>query len=148
MLTLVLILGAVVAVVLIALVTVGREVFTLSRQPRQAVFDLDEAVDQVADRLPFEVSAKLSYDDVRTLLGWHLDYLQERGVPDEAAAGAIGAPVVVADDDALAHLLAKADESGLDMDDGDVAAVFEAETAYFRAIGAIGPEVAGPDDPG
>ena len=47
---------------------VGREAFTLGQQPKQAQFDLDEAVDYVADRLPDDVTAQLSFDDVRSLL--------------------------------------------------------------------------------
>ena len=54
-------------VVVIALVAVGREAFTLGTQPKQAHFDLEEAVEFVADRLPDEVTARLSFDDVRSL---------------------------------------------------------------------------------
>src|SRR6187397_2933660 len=70
---------AAVLVVVIALVAVGREAFTLSAQPKQALFDLEEAVEFVADRLPDEVTAVLTYDDVRSILRWHLEYLRDRG---------------------------------------------------------------------
>ncbi|MGH9137142.1 MAG: hypothetical protein ACRD0G_08855 [Acidimicrobiales bacterium] len=46
----VLIVLAIAAVVVIALVAVGREAFTLGTQPRQALFDVEEAVDFVAER--------------------------------------------------------------------------------------------------
>ena len=72
---------AAVLVVVIALVAVGRESFTLGAQPKQAHFDLEEAVEFVADRLPDEVTAVLTYDDVRSILRWHLEYLRDRGVP-------------------------------------------------------------------
>ena len=59
-----LVIVAAVVVVAIALVAIGRETFTLGQQPKQAHFDLDEAVEYVADRLPDEVTARLGYDDV------------------------------------------------------------------------------------
>jgi hypothetical protein len=139
---LLLILVAAVVVVVIALVAVGREALTLRTQPRHALFDLDEAVDHVADHLPFEVSARLSYDDVRQLLVWHLDLLRDEGVPDDRAAGAATGPTVVADTDAaIAPLLAQALADGLDVDERDVRAVLDGANDYLRAIGAVGGEI-------
>jgi hypothetical protein len=129
-------------VVVIALVAVGRESFTLGAQPRQAHFDLEEAVEFVADRLPDEVTAVLTYDDVRSILRWHLEYLRDRGVPvrrDQSAGG----PVVVEDDEGIAWVLGKADEIGLEVTDAEVAIVLDVELGYFEAIGAIGGEAPG-----
>jgi hypothetical protein len=123
---------------------VGREVFTLGTQPRQALFDLDEAVDYVADHLPGHVTARLSYDDVRSLLTWHIEYLRARGVPDTREAAVAGngdAPQVVIDEDEpVAYVLMRAEQAGLEAGPDDVVAVLDAEAAYFEAIGAIGPE--------
>jgi hypothetical protein len=135
----VVVLGVVAAllVLVIALVAVGRESFTMGAQPKQALFDLEEAVEFVADRLPDEVTAVLTYDDVRSILRWHLEYLRDRGVParrDQTAGG----PVVVEDDEGVAWVLGKADEVGLEVTDAEVAIVLEIELAYFDAIGAIG----------
>jgi hypothetical protein len=132
-------------VVVIALVAVGRESFTLGAQPKQALFDLEEAVEFVADRLPDDVTAVLTYDDVRSLLRWHLEYLRDRGVPvrrDQTEGG----PVVVEDDEGIAWVLGKADEAGLEVTDTDVATVLEVELAYLDAIGAIGGEAPGLPD--
>jgi len=134
-----------VVVVVIALVAVGREAFTLSAQPKQAHYDLEEAVEFVADRLPDEVTAVLTYDDVRSILRWHLEYLRDRGVPvrrDQLEGG----PVVVEDDEGIAWVLGKADEVGLEVTDAEVAIVLQTELAYFEAIGAIGGEVPEPPD--
>jgi hypothetical protein len=147
----VLIVLAGVFVVVIALVAVGREAFTLGTQPKQAHFDLEEAVEFVADRLPEEVTARLSFDDVRTLLRWHLEYLRDRGVPVHRDQAGKGGPVVVEDDEGIAFVLGRADQDGLDVSDTDVAQVLDAEIAYFEAIGAIGgaaPEVPDLEDPG
>jgi hypothetical protein len=134
-----------VLVVVIALVAIGRESFTLGAQPKQALFDLEEAVEFVADRLPDEVTAVLTYADVRSILRWHLEYLRDRGVPvrrDQTEGG----PVVVEDDEGIAWVLGKADEAGLEVTDADVAIVLEVELAYFEAIGAIGREAPGLPD--
>jgi hypothetical protein len=136
-------------VLAIALVAVGREAFTLGHQAQQANFDLEEAVDYVAERLSDDVTARLSYDDVRSILRWHIEYLRDRGVPGRRDLTR-GGPVVVEDDEGIAFVLLKADADGLDVTDRDVAVVLAAELAYFDAIGAIGPEVADPMalDPG
>jgi hypothetical protein len=135
---------ATVLVVVIALVAVGREVFALGARPRQALFDLDEAVDYVADHLPTAVTARLSYEDVRSLLTWHIEYLRARGVPDTPGAAVAGngdAPrVVIDEDEPVAYVLMRAEAAGLDADADDVVAVLDAEADYFEAIGAIGPE--------
>jgi hypothetical protein len=145
--TVVLVVFAGAVVVLIALVAVGREAFTLGAQPRQAHFDLEEAVKFVADRLPDEVTARLSYDDVRSLLRWHLEYLRDRGVPVRRDQAGSGGPVVVEDDEGIAYVLGRADEDGLDATDTEVAFVLDAEVAYFEAIGAIGAPAPDLEDP-
>jgi hypothetical protein len=147
-LAVVLIVLAVVAVVVIALVAVGREAFTLGAQPKQAHFDLEEAVEFVADRLPDEVTARLSFDDVRSLLRWHLEYLRDRGVPVRRDQAGGGGPVVVEDDEGIAFVLGRADEDGMDVTDTEVAFVLDAELAYFEAIGAIGGRAPDLEDPG
>lgn len=135
---------AVVLVVVVALVAVGREAFTLAAQPRQALFDVDEAVDFVADNVPDEVSARISYDDVRALVRFHLDHLAAVGTPANRWDAARNRLVVVDDEEGAEILMARAIETGLDLTPDDVAAVLAAELAYFEAIGAIGPPVPEP----
>jgi len=130
-------------VVLVALLAIGRETFTLGHQPQQAHYDLEEAVDYVADRLPDAITARLTYDDVQSILRWHLEYLRDRGVPARRDLTR-GGPVVVEDDEGIAFVLMRADAAGLDVTDAEVAVVLDIEQGYYRAIGAIGPEVADP----
>ncbi len=137
-----------VAVVVIGLVAVGRLAGQLAEQPRPALYDRAEAVDFVADRLPDDVTAELSYDELAQLLQWHLDYLEERGVAraqgvDNVASG----PLVAAEDDALAYVIGKATDAGLNVDDVVVVNVIEGNEAYLAAIGAIGSELPMPQDP-
>jgi hypothetical protein len=135
---------AVVAVLAIAVVAVGAVVGRLAVEAPVSVFDEDEAVDWIADRLPFEVAAQLSHDDVRALVLWHLEFLEGRGVATESAFEQAPDAVIVAEDDGLAYVLGQASEAGLDVDDVQVVAVLEVELDYLEAIGAIGPRVADP----
>jgi hypothetical protein len=135
---------AVVAVVVIALLVIGRETATLSSQPRQALFDVDEAVDFVADRIPFEISARISYDDVRALVRFHLEHIAATGAPAERWNAGRSRLVIVDDEEGAEVLMRRAIESGLDLTPDDIAAVLGAELAYFEAIGAVGPPVPEP----
>ncbi|HEY5156208.1 MAG TPA: hypothetical protein VIJ47_15815 [Acidimicrobiales bacterium] len=135
---------AVLVVVTIAVVTIGAVVGRLSVEAPISVFDEDEAVEWIADRLPFEVAAQLSHDDVRQLMLWHLAFLEERGVATETAFEAAPDAVVVAEDDGLAYVIGQAGEAGMEVDDVQILAVLEAELEYLEAIGAVGPRVADP----
>ncbi len=76
--------GGIVLVVVIGLVVIGRETARLAAQARPAVFDLAEAVEFIADRLPLETQARISHDDVRWLLLTDADLLEEATAdPDE-----------------------------------------------------------------
>ena len=136
------ILLAAVGCFVIAAVAVGTVTGSLARRPRRSVYDIEEAVDFVADRLPEDVTAELSYDDVRAVLLAHCDYLAAKGVASEKTADDIGTGlVVVPDDEPLAFILGRIEEQGLDIPDERVVAVLDAETRYYEAIGAIGPQV-------
>ncbi len=140
-----------VAVVLIGLVVVGGETARLATVARPAVFDLGEAVDFIADRLPAEAQARLSHDDVRWVLLADADLLEastagppERRYPwsrrPATPADDAGSEAVVEDVAAVARILALADTSGRDLEDEDVVAVLDGRLAYLEAIGAVGPE--------
>ena len=121
---------AAVLVFVIAAVVVGRETSRLAGAPPRPVFDLEEAVAWVADRLPDDVSARLSYDEVRRLLAWGVDYLAATG--DDQ--------IVVADAETHGHVLDRAREAGLDVTGDDVQTVLDLEVAYLEVIGAAGPQ--------
>ena len=132
---------ALVLVVVIGLVTIGRETARLATAARPAVFELAEAVEFIADRLPPEAQARLSHDDVRWILLADADLLEERTAePAPDAEAGDDAPLVVDEDDAVARILALADASQRDLADEDVVAVLDGRSAYLAAIGAIGPQ--------
>jgi hypothetical protein len=135
------------AVAVIGLVALGRLTYQLEDAAPTSVYDMAEAVEFVADRLPGEITSQLSYDDVQALLTWHVDYLEDRGVARDHGENVTSGPLVAAEDEGLAFVLGKATEAGVDVDDTWVLAVLDASSAYLEAIGAIGGQVPEPPDP-
>jgi len=141
---------AAVAVFAIAAVVVGREAHRLDAVAPRAVYELDEAVEFVADHLPPESQARLTPDEVRTLLVAHMDRLREEGLQPPKVVDRpqdIDEPVVVEETTDAAYLIGRAEREGLAVEDVDVLAVVDAHLAYFEAIGAVGPPAADPDVP-
>lgn len=128
---------AAVGVVVIGLVVVGRETALLSGQARPAVFDLEEAVGFISDRLPDDVAGRLTSDDVRWVLRSDAETLEE--ATESAELVQLG-PEYLDEDAALARVLAQSDVESRGLSDADIATVLEGRTAYLQAIGAIGPE--------
>ncbi|MFN8017665.1 MAG: hypothetical protein U0P45_06040 [Acidimicrobiales bacterium] len=126
-----------VLIVVIGLVVLGRETARLAAAPRPAVFDMEEAVAYIADRLPVDVQGRLSHDDVRWVLLADADLLEEAEAFEDPEADE---DHVVDEDAAVARILEAADASGRDIADEDVVAVLDGRMAYLEAIGAIGPE--------
>ena len=128
----------------IAAGAIGREAHRLDSIAPRAVYQLDEAVDFVADRLPAASQTRLTPREVEALLIAHVNWLHERGLqPDKASdARQSDADEVVFSEDALvAHLLVRAEEADVELlDDVDAVNVVEAHLAYFEAIGAVGPQ--------
>ena len=127
----------------IAAGTVGREAHRLDAIAPRAVYQLDEAVDFVADRIPPDSQARLTPQEVEQLLVAHLRWMHEHGLqPDKAvdARQSIDDDVVISEDTLVAYLLATAEEEGIALlDDVDAVRVVDAHLAYFEAIGAVGP---------
>jgi hypothetical protein len=126
---LVFVLLAALAVGTIAVLALKRADTLLAAREAPVLFEVDEAIEFVASALPEEVSARLSYEDVEALLGWHLVHLVDRE-----------GEVDIADDLAVADLTARAEADGRAISAADVRAVLAAEAAYLAAIGALGPD--------
>ncbi len=133
----------------VAAAFVGSEAFRLGHTPTTAVFDLDEAVVAVADGLRDETAAGLTYDEVRDLIRYSLEHLRSKGISampgEEIGLEVHGPPVVVADDDAVAVVLGRADEDGMAVTDDGVLEVLDLLLAHLVEIGAVGPSVPPPD---
>ena len=124
-------------VVAIAAAAVGLVARRLADEPPASLFEFDEAVEFVATALPAEVSGRLSYGDVRTIVTAHLRVLGQR--EDE------GLDVVFVDPDVEATVSARPDVVARNLRPTDVGAVLAAEVQYLEAIGALGDEAT--DDP-
>ena len=124
----------------VAAVVVGREARRLDAEPPRPVFDPDEAVEWVANHLPFEVSAVLSHDDVRQILDWNLEYFRSKGVSGNGSTPHVEAPIVVGGAETVAYVLDQATKTGRDYQPDQVLAVLDAQMSYLEAIGAVGPE--------
>jgi len=134
-----------VIVFVIAAVVIGREARRLDAVPPQPTFDLDDAVDWVADHLPFEVSAVLSHQDVRRIIDWNLEFFRLKGVSGNGHSPSPAGPVIVGGAETVDYVLARATAEGTPYTPVQVHAVLDAQMEYLEAIGAIGPE-APPED--
>jgi len=113
----------------VAVLALRRAEAFLARRPASALFEVDEAVEFVASALPGDQSARLSYEDVEALLGWHLLCLAGR---DEAGD--------IVDDAVVADLVRRAEGDGREIGEDDVRAVLAAEVEYLAAVGALGDD--------
>jgi hypothetical protein len=133
----------------IAAGVVGREAHRLDAVAPRAVYQIDEAVDFVCDRLPEESQARLTPGEVEQLLVFHMRWLHEQGLqPDRVVdqPQSISEPVVLTEDALTAYLIGAAEDNDIELlDDVDAVNVVEAHLQYFEAIGAVGPR-AGLDD--
>jgi len=127
-------------VLLVAAAMIGREARRLDAEPPRAVFDIDEATEWVASHLPLDVSAVLSFDDVRLILEWNLEFLRAKGMSAGPDASLPEGSVVVGPEEVAEYVLERAREIESPWSEDQVAAVLDAQFGYFDAIGAIGPE--------
>jgi len=127
----------------LAAVVIGREAHRLDALSPRVVYQEDEALAFVAERLPPDTQARLTLDELAQLLTFHLRWLNNKGLqPDHVIDRRqdIDETIVVEDDNLTAFLLGEADKSGIEiLDDVDVVRVVDAHQQYFDAIGAVGP---------
>lgn len=132
----------------IAAGTIGREAHRLDALAPRAVYEIEQAVEFVADHLPPEAQARLTYAELEQLLTFHLRWLHAKGLqPDRVVDRPqdIVLPVIVEETTEIAYVLGEADAAGLVLADQDAAHVVVAHMAYFDAIGAVGPRASDPD---
>jgi hypothetical protein len=133
----------------IAAVVVGREARRLDSVAPRSVYLVDEVVEFVAEYLPAESQARLRPDELEQLLTFHMRWLHAKGLQPTNVIDRrqdIAEPLVVEDQTLVAYLLGEADRAGIEIiDDVDVVNVVDAHLAYFKAIGAVGPQAYDPD---
>ena len=140
---------------MIAIYAISNAATKLGNTESVSVFDIEEAADFVAERLPEEIDARLDRPTVISIIRWQLDYMRERGlatygwadgVAEGAAVGGKG-PVVADEDEMVDAVLAEAAASGVEVDALDVVVVLDLTAQYLQAIGAVGSAVTEPVDP-
>ena len=128
----------------IAAFAVGREARRLDAVAPRAVYMLADAVAFVAERLPSDSQARLTYDEVEQLLVAHMRWMHAKGLqPGDVIDRPqdIDEEVVANEDTLTAWLLAEAERRDIELlDDVDAVRVVQAHLAYFEEIGAVGPK--------
>ncbi|MFV1989405.1 MAG: hypothetical protein ACC652_01535 [Acidimicrobiales bacterium] len=137
------VLAAIVLVIVfvIAAWAIGREARRLGAVRYVPTYRLDEAVAYVGDHLSDGASAELTYEQVREILRWHLDFLQTQQI----AARQMDASndVIVSDDPGVVYVATRASENHLEIDVERLVEVIALQLDYLKAIGAMS-EVTGP----
>ena len=143
----VLIVASIIAALLvfaIAAVIVGREARRLDSVAPRAVYELEQATQFVADNLPSETQARLTFAELRKLLVFHMRWLHDKGLQPAGVVDRrqdIVDEVVIDEQTLTAYLLDAAEKNNIEiLDDVDAVYVVKAHLKYFDAIGAIGPQ--------
>ena len=120
----------------------------LRNTPEQIVFDIDKATDYVADNLPEEITRKISYLDVETLIKLELIYLRQRGIASYGSVDFLAEKASKTTDTVLAHedelvdqLLRRAHQKNLDINALDIVCVTNLVNEYLAKLGVVGEEV-------
>ncbi len=128
----------------IAAVTIGREARRLDSVAPRAIYELEQATQFIADQLPSDTQARLTYAELRKLLVFHMRWLHDRGLQPEGVIDRrqdIVDEVVIDEQTVAAYLLGAAEQNRIEiLEDVDVVHVVQAHLEYFSAIGAIGPQ--------
>ncbi len=140
---------AALVVFVIAATVIGREARRLDALAPRAVYDIDEATSFVADRLPTDSQARLTYAELRKMLAMHMAWLESKGLQPRDVIDRrqdITESVIIAEDELTAYLLGNAADARIEvLDDVDVVHVVRAHLDYFEAIGAVGPSASSTD---
>jgi hypothetical protein len=127
----------------IAAVTVGREARRLDSFAPRAVYELEQATKFVADRLPSVSQARLTFEELRKLLVFHMRWLHDNGLQPLGVIDRrqdIVEEIVITEETVTAYLLGAAEKNRIEiLEDVDVVHVVQAHLDYFDAIGAVGP---------
>ena len=133
----------------IAAIVIGREAHRLDALAPRVVYDIDEATSFVADRLPSDSQARLTYAELRKMLVLHMGWLHSKGLQPQDVIDRrqdITESVVFGEETLTAYLLGQAAEARIEvLDDVDIVHVVRAHLNYFEAIGAVGPSASSTD---
>lgn len=129
-----------VLVLAIAAVAIGRAVAQTAAIEPPAVVEVEELVEFVADALPSETTAQVSYDDVKRVVRLYFDYVHKKEVEAEEDELLPDATVVLDEEEAVADIRRRAELRDLAVSEDHVRDILTAVLAYFEAVGAVGEE--------
>lgn len=121
-------------VLVIGLIFVGHAVGKTRESPPTIVVDMHEGIEFCAQALPDDVTAVISYDQLRHALRLHLEWVQAHHyAPDTQNEG----PIVFEEYDALDYFMERAAITRLDISREHAARIIEAHSSYLQVMGAI-----------
>ena len=118
-----------VVVFVIAAVLIGRETSRLSTSAPRPVYDIDEAVVWIADRLPADIAGQVSHADVRQIIHWSMNHLRVLALDDRTAE----------EEETFGYVVDQAAEAGKEWTSIEIKAVLDGQAEYLTVIGAAGP---------
>lgn len=129
----------------IAAVVIGRETDRLIQQAPRPVFDVEEALAWVAERLAFDVTAVLSYAELQYVIESYIDEISSRRTtlsvdspPVDDEERSEGMDLIISDDEAVSAVMARLEHADLEVSEEHVRAVLNLQVMYLQAIGAAG----------
>jgi len=109
------------------------------------VFEVDDAVDWVAERLPEEAATVLRRDEVVEVVGWWLDFVADAGLSTEhgqelgeEALRPTDGDTVADLDAAVDHVVARSLNRPEPLDEVAVVVVLDLLVTYLSEVGVIG----------
>jgi Ni/Co efflux regulator RcnB len=110
------------------------------RVHRQRAADRDAVASWVTRHLPYEISERLSQQDVRQIIDWNLEFFRSRTTSGNGHSASVEAPIVVAGAETVDYVLGRADAVGTSYTPAQVHAVLAAQMSYLESIGAMGED--------
>lgn len=136
------------AIVAIAFAAVSRVSIELEGTVAPALLEVDDAVEAVAEAVPYEVSAVVSHEEVHTVVLWVLQFFEALGM-SSVYGEELGGDWVL-DDRAVAdeigvvdHAVAQGITTNSTIDPVHITVIVDEFISYLRDIGAVGDEVDG-----
>lgn len=123
-----------VVVVVVAFAFTGWAVGKTEAMPDQIVVDAHDAIEFCAQALPAEVTAVISYDELRRALRLHLEWIQAY---DFAPEGSEDGPILFEQFDAVDYVMERAAITRLDISRDHMVAIIRAHSDYLQVMGAI-----------
>ena len=135
-------------VIAVGFLALGSVIGHLENSALPAVFEVDDAIDWIAENLPEEAAAVLTRGEVGCVIGWWLDYVKTTGLTTKYGeelgeeALAPGVSSAVADlDEAIDYVVAQALLCVEPLDEVAVVVVLNLLVDYLSGVGAIGDQV-------